>query len=191
MALNDRLNRNGDGSDLTPVELIDAKLTQLADRWANDWQARTRQSRQSLTFDLYILATVAALIYVFLTHEFLFLGVAVLAYAGSAPGKRRGGLIDEIQLEAAGLPRRTLKYLGVFILGLGLYGLLSSAMMIPIYLLHGDAILPCLPGLVGGLALTALKVADYVARTNPSRPDGDAEKPLRRAWKSRALPMSA
>ena len=132
MALNDRLNRNGDGSDLTPVELIDAKLTQLADRWANDWQARTRQSRQSLTFDLYILATVAALIYVFLTHEFLFLGVAVLAYAGSAPGKRRGGLIDEIQLEVAGLPRRTLKYLGVFILGLGLYGLLSRAMMIPI-----------------------------------------------------------
>ena len=55
----------------------------------------------------------------------------------------------------------------------------------------GWPVLPCLPGLVGGLALTALKVADYVARTNPSRPDGDAEKPLRRAWKSRALPMSA
>ncbi len=48
-----------------------------------------------------------------------------------------------------------------------------------------------LPGLVGGLAITALKVADYIARTNPSRHDGDPEQPLPWAWPRRALAVAS
>jgi hypothetical protein len=43
---------------------------------------------------------------------------------------------------------------------------------------------------VGGLAITALKVADYIARTNPSRHDGDPEQPLPWAWPRPALAVA-
>jgi hypothetical protein len=194
MALKNEFNRGGDGRDgggPDPVVRLDAALTVVADRWAERWQARGGGSRQALTQGLYALAAGAAGVYVLLTGEWLFLGLGALAYAGGARGKQRGALIDEIQLEAVGLPRHTLKYLSVFLLGLGLFGLLSglAAAVVDALLLGTPA--PALPGLVGGLAITALKVADYIARTNPSRHDGDPEQPLPWAWPRRALPVAS
>ena len=130
MALKNEFNHRGDGdrdgSRPDPVVRLDAALTVVADRWAERWQARGGGSRQALTQGLYALAAGAAGVYVLLTGEWLFLGLGALAYAGGARGKQRGALIDEIQLEAVGLPRHTLKYLSVFLLGLGLFGLLSG-----------------------------------------------------------------
>src|SRR5919202_6004380 len=194
MALKNEFNHRGDGdrdgSRPDPVVRLDAALTMVADRWAERWQARGGGSRQALTQGLYALAAGAAGVYVLLTGEWLFLGLGVLAYAGGARGKQRGALIDEIQLEAVGLPRHTLKYLSVFLLGLGLFGLLSGLATAVVDALLLGTPAPALPGLVGGLAITALKVADYIARTNPSRHDGDPEQPLPWAWPRRALPVA-
>ena len=190
MALKKEFNRGDGGRDADPVVRLDAALTVVADRWAEGWQARGGRSRQELTLGLYAIATGASGAYVLLTGEWLFLGLGVLAYAGGARGKQRGALIDEIQLEAVGLPRHTLKYLSVFLLGLGLFGLLSGLALVVVDLLLLGTPVAALPGPVGGLAITALKVADYIARTNPSRHDGDPEQPLPWAWPHRALPVT-
>lgn len=191
MALKDALGRNSDGSERSPVERIDAALTQLADEWAERWQARTPFSRQGLTLALYAAATLGGLGYVALTGAFLFLGIALLAYAGSAPGKGRGSLVEEIQLEAAGLPRRTLKYLSVFMLGLGFFGILSGLPFVLAGLLGYGTPGAELPSVVGGLAITTLKVADYIARTNPSHRDGDPERPVERLRGGQRAPAAA
>ena len=187
MALKKEFNRGDGGRDADPVVRLDVALTVVADHWAEGWQARGGRSRQELTLGLYAVATGASGAYVLLTGEWLFLGLGVLAYAGGARGKQRGALIDEIQLEAIGLPRHTLKYLSVFLLGLGLFGLHSGLALAAVDLLLLGTPVAALPGLMGGLAITALKAADYIARTNPSRHDGDPEQPLPWAWPRRAL----
>ncbi|HEX5503021.1 MAG TPA: hypothetical protein VFW96_10385 [Thermomicrobiales bacterium] len=182
MGLQDRLNRHGDGGDLTPIEYIDAELTREADDFANRWHARTRVSRQTLTLGVYVIATVFAFSYALLTRQFLFLAIGALAYAGSMPGKHRGSLVEEIQLEAAGLPPQTLKYVNVFVLGVGLFGIFTSIPLFLSTLVYGGGLIFAVDGFVGGIALTALKIADYIQRTNPTpRNDGDREKPLARA----------
>jgi hypothetical protein len=191
MSLKHELNHRGDGRDLSPVERLDARLTELADGWAERWQARTPFSRQHLTLALYLAATLAGLAYVALTRELLFLGIAFLAYVGSAPGRQRGSLIEEIQLEAAGLPPGTLRYLAVFMLGLGLFGICSSLPFVVGDLLTAGAPGPQLPGIVGGLAIVALKAADYIARTNPSRRDGDRERPIEKVRQRSAVAVGA
>lgn len=191
MSLGDRLNRNSDDSDLSPIERLDARLTRSADGWGEAWRRRTGRERQSLTLGLYVAATLGGLAYVALTGQVLFLGIAFLAYAGSAPGKQRGSLVEEIQLEAAGLPRRTLKYLAVFMFGLGLFGVLTSLPFVLLGLGGVGSAFAELPGLVGGAAITALKVADYIARTNPDRRDGDRERQIERVGRRSAVPMAA
>lgn len=191
MSLSDRLNRNGDDSELSPIERIDAGLTRRADGWGEYWRTRTGRERQSLTLGLYAAATLGGLAYVVLTGQFLFLGIAILAYAGSAPGKQRGSLIEEMQLEAAGLPRRTLKYLSVFMLGLGLFGVLTSLPFVALGLGGAGSAIAELPGLIGGAAITSLKVADYITRTNPNHRDGDRERRIERVGRRAALPMAA
>jgi len=191
MALKKEFNRGDGGRDADPVVRLDAALTVVADRWAESWQTRGRRSRQELTLGLYAIAAGASGAYVLLTEEWLFLGLGVLAYAGGARGKQRGALIDEIQLEAIGLPRHTLKYLSVFLLGLGLFGLLSGLALVVLDVLLLGTPEAGLPGLMGGLAITALKVADYIARTNPSRHDGDPEQPLPWAWPRHALAVAS
>src|SRR5690348_10144228 len=124
MALKHEFNRLNEDAD--PIEQIDATFTSLADRWGEQWRTRTPFSRQSLTLGLYIVASVCGLGYVLLTHKALFLGVVVLAYLGSLPGRQRGSLIEEMQLEVSGLPRNTLKYLAVLLLTLGLFGVFTS-----------------------------------------------------------------
>lgn len=189
MALKHEFNRLDDGAG--PVERLDAVLTRLADRWAERWQARTPFSRQGLTLGLYVTASLCGLGYVLLTREVLFLGVALLAYMGSAPGRQRGSLVEELQLEVSGLPRNTLKYLSVFVLGLGLFGIVSSLPFVLLGAATGDWAGVDLPGTVGGLSLVALKAADYIARTNPSNRDGDRERPIERVRTRVAAPMAA
>lgn len=182
-------NQTG-GGNWRPIDRLDAAFTREADDWANRCQARTSVSRQTITFVVYLVAGVAAFAYATLTGQVLFLGVAILAYAGSMPGKQRGSLVEEIQLEAAGLPARTLKYLSVFMLGLGLFGIFSSVLQFALAVSSPDQLLSGFEVLVGGLALTALKVGDYIARTNPSRPNGDRVTRHSRAWLPQARPVS-
>lgn len=172
MSLSHDLNRNSQGGAPRPVEVIDSALTREADNWAERFAARTSLARGAITTAIYLFAALASLIYAVRTGQLLFLGVAVLAYAGSVPGKQRGSLVEEIQLEAAGLPRHTMYYLNVFMVGLGLFGIFSSVVVLAFGLAVPAALSFGFNSLAGGVAITALKIGDYIARTNPSHPTG-------------------
>ncbi len=174
MALKHEFNRQNQTDETNPILRIDAYLTRAADRVAEGWKHHSGGSRQGLTLVLYIVATLLGLGYVLLTREFLFLGIALLAYMGSLPGRQRGSLVEEMQLEVSGLPRHTMQYLGVGVLAIGIFGLVSS---FPALFLGGG--LADIAGTLGGLALLALKSADYIARTNPSD-RGDRERQIER-----------
>lgn len=175
MALKHEFNRQNQTDEANLVLRIDGYLTHTADRLAEGWRHRSGRSRQALTLALYVAATLLGLGYVLLTREFLFLGIALLAYTGSLPGRQRGSLVEEMQLEVSGLPRHTMRYLSVGLLGLGLFGIASS---LPFVLLGGG--LSDVAGTLGGLALIVLKGADYIARTNPSDRNGDPERQIER-----------
>lgn len=179
MALNHESNPHSEADDSNPILRLDARLTRLADSAAEGWQARTPFTRPGLTLGLYIAAALLGVGYVLLSHEYLFLGIGFLAYMGSMPGRQRGSLVEEIQMEATGLPRHTLKYLAVGVLAIGLFGLVSSLPLLLAAPLTGGIALGDLASVLGGGALTVLKVADYIARTNPSD-RGDRERQIER-----------
>ena len=191
MVLKRELNRTGDGGELSPIDRIDATLTRLADEGAERWQARTPINRQRLTAGLYVAAGLLGLACAALTRDLGYLTITVLAYVGGLPGKQRGSLVEEIQLEGAGLSRRTLKYLALVMIGAGLFALLSSLPFIVAGLLTGSGPGDDLPGALSGLALLVLKAADYIARTNPSDRGGDRERPVERIQSRVAAPMAA
>lgn len=190
MALKHEFNRQTDADEPNPVLRIDAILTQRADRLAEGVKNRLKISRQAQTLFLYMNATVAALLYVVLTREILFLGIAILAYMGSLPGRQRGSLVEEMQMEVTGLNRHALKYLAVAVLAMGLFGIVTSLPFMMMSLVNGAGIVAIdAAGIVGGLALVLLKCADYVARTNPSDRNGDKERPVERVRSRAAMPM--
>ena len=190
MALKHEFNRQSETGDENIILRFDATLTRLTDRAAEAWQARTPFSRQGLTLGLYIAAALLGAAYVLLTREYLFLGIALLAYGGSLPGRQRGSLVEEIQLEAAGLHRHTLQYLSVFVLAIGLFGVVSSLPFVILGAAGGGVAVSDLGGVVGGAALTVLKCADYIARTNPSDRNGDRERQIERVRSKAAAPMA-
>lgn len=189
MSLKDEFNHQE--GDARLIERIDAGLTRTADRLGIRWQTTTPFSRQGLTLGCYVAASLLSLGYALLTREALFLGVAVLAYMGSAPGKQRGSLIEELQLEVTGLSKHTLKYLAVGLVGLGLFGVATSLPGVILGVVGGTVALGDLTSTIGGLALVLLKVADYVARTNPNNRDGDLERSVERIHVRGASPVAA
>lgn len=179
MSLKRELNKRSSGDEPNPVVAIDSALSREADDWAERCAARTSLARDVITYAVYVVAALASLIYAVRTAQPLFLGIAVLAYAGSVPGRQRGSLIEEIQLEAAGLPRHTMQVINVFMVALGLFGIFSSVVLFALGLAAPAAFSFGFNSLAGGLAITALKIGDYISRTNPSRPSGHRE-PRRR-----------
>lgn len=188
MALNHESNPHSETEDGNPILRLDARLTRIADQAAQGWQARTPFTRQGLTLGLYIAAALLGVGYALLSRQFLFLGIGFLAYMGSMPGKQRGSLVEEIQMEVTGLPRHTLKYLAVGVLGIGLFGIVTSLPFLLAAPLIGVVDLGEVAGVLGGAALTVLKTADYIARTNPSD-RGDRERPVERV--QQRVPMGA
>lgn len=186
MALNHETNPQREAGGGNPILRLDALLTVVADRAATRWQARTPFSRQGLTLGLYIVAALLGVGYVLLSREYLFLGVALLAYMGSLPGRQRGSLVEEIQLEATGLPRHTLKYLAVGVLAIGIFGVAASLPALALAPIVGALSLGEIAGILGGGSLVVLKTADYIARTNP--PDrGDRERQIERVGRRAAI----
>jgi hypothetical protein len=190
MALKHEFNRQSDADQSNPVLRLDAMMTHYADRCAEAVKARLHISRQAQTLFLYLNATLAGLLYVVITREFLFLGIAFLAYMGSMPGRQRGSLVEEIQLEVTGLHKHTMKYLAVFVLAIGLFGIVTSLPFVVLDIAGGAGIaLDNLAGIAGGMALIVLKCADYVARTNPTD-KGDREKQIERVRSRASAPMA-
>jgi hypothetical protein len=190
MALKHEFNRQSDAEESNLVLRLDTMLTLGADRWAEQVKARLHLSRQAQTLFLYLSATLAGLLYVVITREVFFLGIAFLAYMGSLPGRQRGSLVEEIQMEVTGLHRHTMKYLAVFVLAIGVFGVITSFPFVLTDLVGGVGVqLGDLSGIIGGAALIVLKCADYIARTNPTD-KGDKERQIERVQRRASAPMA-
>src|SRR5687768_8476541 len=103
MSLHDRYNRGGGR-----LENLDRYLTHLGNRAGNAWLHRTGASRHVLTQGLYLFSAWAALHHLFLFREpimVIIVGLAIFGMMGIT--QSRGGLVEQIQVEALGLPRWT------------------------------------------------------------------------------------
>lgn len=170
MSLNDRYNRGGDGR----LDLLDRYLTHLGDRAGTYWLDHTGESRTVLTRSLYVFAAWAALQELVLARDptmVIIVGVALLSLRMGSWS--RGGVVEKIQLEALGLPRRTFIILRLWLLGLGLLSLAIAAGDLAVTLLFGAPLQMDAPeSLLLGCALAALQISDYISRTNPVWPSG-------------------
>ena len=169
MSLTDRYQR-GDGR----LALLDRYLTNLGDRVGTRFAERTGAARETLTHGLDLASAWAAIQHVVLVHDpglLAVAGLALLSLRGLVPS--RGGLVEQIQVEAAGLPKYTLLVMRLAILGMGLMSLLMAAAYV------ADAVRTGVPlpfeaaeSALSGVALFALQAADYIRRTNPVTPSG-------------------
>jgi hypothetical protein len=167
MSLFDRYNR-GDGK----IQKLDRYLTHLGNRAGNLWWSWTGWSRTSLTQGLYVVSAVAATQHMIIFGEpilLLIAAAAVISFLGA--GQSRGGLIEQIQAEAAGLPKNAVALMRLEVLILGLWHLAIAAGGFAALLTAPGSILELLiKPLLLGLALTALQASDYIRRTNPATP---------------------
>ena len=116
MSLSDRYNR-GDGR----LESLDRYLTHIGDRIGSAWWTHTGVSRVTFTQGLYVFSAWAALQQFAFSRNpvvLMIAGVAMLSWQGVGTGQSRGGLVEQIQSEAAGLPTNTLVILRLITLGL-------------------------------------------------------------------------
>jgi hypothetical protein len=129
-----------------------------------------------------MLAAIAATEHYLVSREAMslaFAAVAFLSYLGAVPAL--GGLIEQIQAEAAGLPKNALAIMRLQILGVGVF-LLATAGGHLLADLSGVAPLGMdfLRVLLLGLSFTALQASDYIRRTNPASPSGGGRGRLQR-----------
>ena len=96
-------------------------------------------------------------------------GLALLGWLGLMPS--RGGLVEQIQVEAMRLPKNTFVLLRLWLFGLGLLRL-SMAVAYVANAIQTCTTLPieAVEQLLTGYALTALQTSDYIRRTNPTTP---------------------
>lgn len=178
MSLSDRYNR-GDGR----IQSFDRYLTHLGDRTGEYWWNQTGIHRSILTQSLYVISAWAATQHFMVTHNPIVLAiasVALLSYMGA--GQSKGGLVEQIQAEAAGLPKNTLAFMRLEILGLGVFQLAIAVGSILAYF-PSDALFSQAVGepLLLGLALSALQFSDYIRRTNPATPSNGMRAGPRRS----------
>jgi hypothetical protein len=169
MSLHDRYNR-GDGR----IQKLDRYLMDVGNRAGNLWLDWTGWSRDTLTKGLCIVSALAATQHGVLFNEptvFVFVAAALLSFVGL--GQSRGGLVEQIQAEAAGLPKNAIALMRLQVLMIGIWQLaiatggfmaaLSSNLSLSEFIVRP---------LLLGLALAALQASDYIRRTNPASPSG-------------------
>jgi hypothetical protein len=169
MSLSDRYNRGGGR-----LQSLDRYLTEVGDRVGNAWWSRTGVSRVTFTQGLYVFSAWAATQHFALTHApmvTVIIVAAVLSWQGI--GQSRGGLIEQIQSEAAGLPKNALAALRLIILGAGGVQLATASGDVLGTLGGGTLVtIQTLEAFLLGSALVALQGGDYIRRTNPFTPSG-------------------
>jgi hypothetical protein len=175
VSLNDRYNRGGSGR----LELLDQYLTHLGDRTGNSWRDRTGASRTDLTRALYMFAAWAAVQHMAISHDPMMLiiaGIALFSLFGVL--RTRGGVVEQIQVEALGLPKRTFVILRVWLLVIGLLALATAIGDLAVTLQSGAPLtIQAAESWLLGCSLTALQTSDYISRTNPIFPSGGHRVP--------------
>jgi hypothetical protein len=167
MSLNDRYHRN-DGF----LSRVDASLTRLGDRAGNYWLERTGVSRSILTYCLFMFAGGVALQKLTLFRDPFDMLIVLLATMGILGLSRsRGGVVEQIQAQAMGLPKNTLIFVRLLLLLAGLMGLANATGYILVSI-QTQTPFPAtgIDSLMNGIMLTVLQASEYIQRTNPSPP---------------------
>jgi hypothetical protein len=176
LSLHDRYNRGGDGR----LELLDRYFTYLGDRTGNTWYDRTGASRTVLTRSLYLFALWASMQHIAISRDpamLVIAGVALMSLFGKL--QSRGGLVEQIQVEAMGLPKRTFVMLRVWLLFIGLFSLAMAIGDLAVSLQSGIPLtINSAESWLMGCALTALQSSEYISRTNPIFPSGGKKMPV-------------
>ena len=179
MSLSDRYNRGGGR-----IQNFDRYLTELGDDLGNYWWRQTGFHRSALTQGLYLVSAWAAAHH--LTHfqnpiMAIFLGGAVLCFLGAA--QSRGGIVEQIQSEAAGLPRNSIAFLRLLVLGLGIFNLaIAVTEFIAVAFLNDPPPTNSTHALLLGVTLTAMQTGEYIRRTNPATPGSGGRGILQRSF---------
>ena len=167
MSLGDRYNR-GEGR----LAAIDRYLTHLGDRAARSWFDRTGTSATVLTQGLYVVAAWASVQHLTLFRDpivVVFASYALFALLGLT--QSRGGLVEQIQAEAAGLPKWWFALCRLIVLGMGLFQLaVASGLVLEAVVVRSPGSLGATDALLLGCAMTALQAGDYIGRANPFTP---------------------
>jgi hypothetical protein len=168
VSLSDRYNR-GDGR----IQKFDRYLTDVGNVAGNWWSDQTGWSRRALTQGLYVAAALAAAQNgVMYRDPFLCLiaGAAILSYLGMA-GQSKGGVVEQIQAEAAGLPKNTIAIMRLLILFTGILQLAFAVSGVAsLFTSLAPPTSEIFDSLLIGVAFTALQASDYIVRTNPVTP---------------------
>jgi phosphatidylglycerophosphate synthase len=126
-----------------------------------------------LTQGLYVAAALAAAQHgVVYRDPFLCViaGAAILSYLGMA-GQSKGGVVEQLQAEAAGLPKNTIAVMRLLILFTGVLQLAFAASGVAsLFISYVPASRAVFDPLLMGIAFTALQASDYIVRTNPVTP---------------------
>jgi len=178
VSLSDRYNR-GDGR----IQSFDKYLTEIGDDLGEFWWRSTGIHRSVLTQGLYVVSAWAAAQHFMLTREpnmLLITCVALLSYMGM--GHSKGGLVEQLQAEATGLPKNSLAFLRLFILAVGVFNVAVAACALAAsFGAEPIASSKITVPLLIGLSLTALQLSDYIRRTNPVTPSGGMRPDPRRS----------
>lgn len=167
MSLNDRYHR-----DDSRLSRIDSSLTRLGDRAGNLWLAWTGIDRSILTYSLFMLSAGVAFQKLALFHDPVDMLIIMLAVMGMLGLTRtRGGIVEQLQVEAVGLPKNTLIFFRLMLLLSGFMGL-SSGLGYVVESIQTGVPVPAagIESLLSGLMLVTLQSAEYIQRTNPSPP---------------------
>jgi hypothetical protein len=167
VSLSDRYNR-GDGR----IQQFDRYLTEIGNTAGNWWSDTTGWSRRTLTQGLYVAAALAAAQHgITFKDPFLYLiaSAAILSFLGMA-GQSRGGVVEQIQAEAAGLPKNSIAVMRLLVLFIGLDHLAMAAGGVTSLFFAYVPSTAILDPLLIGIAFTALQASDYIVRTNPATP---------------------
>jgi hypothetical protein len=167
VSLSDRYNR-GDGR----IQSFDKYLTEIGDDLGEFWWRVTGVHRSVLTQGLYVVSAWAGVQHYMLTRDatmLLITGVALLSYMGL--GQSKGGLVEQLQAEATGLPKNSIAFMRLLVIGMGVFNLITAACAVAASftsqpITTREITVP----LLIGLSLTALQLSDYIRRTNPVTP---------------------
>ena len=168
MSLSDRYNR-GDGR----IQKFDRYLTDLGNDAGNLWADQTGWSRRALTQGLFVVAALAATQHGVLYHNpFLYLiaGLAVFSFTGMA-GQSSGGIVEQLQAEAAGLPRNAIATLRLLMLFVGVLNMSIAVSRLAFLITdHPFTAGIVIEPLLIGIAFVSLQASEYISRTNPATP---------------------
>lgn len=144
----------------------------MGDKAGDIWLNRTGVDRSILTFSLFLLAAGIGFQKVVLFHDLADTFIILLALMGMLGLSRsRGGIVEQLQIEAVGLPKNSLVFIRLMLLFSGLMGLSSGLRYVATSIQSGTPIPPAgIESLLTGIMLHFLLSAEYIQRTNPTPP---------------------